>query len=301
MKVFITGGLGYVGSALSKHLIESKIASEVTIYDNCSGSSQSFLINQSLKQIKIIKGDILDSRTLKKSMAGHDAVVHLAEAKDNNQGHFLEQINHWGAAEVGYAIESLGINNLVFLSSTKVYPYVTTDSVITDINNVAPTTAYGSSKLRGEAHFERFINKKNTNAHIVRAASVYGYSPSLSFDSFLNKLIFDANYFNRLELFGSGFQFRTFVHIDNVVSTISNLLLKNNPSAIHNISDINVSIIDIIDSLKEVYPEMEFIFASHHLTLPHIRVNSSESVTPFIVNKKTLTEQIQDIKSHFSF
>ncbi|HTF82456.1 MAG TPA: NAD(P)-dependent oxidoreductase [Cytophagales bacterium] len=300
MKIFITGGAGFVGSALVKNLSENQAVSEITVYDNFSGQSNALLFGQHLRNVKFVKGDILDSRTLKKSMAGHDTVVHLAEVHNLTQPHHLEQVNHWGTAEVCYAIEGLGIKNLVHLSTTEVYPRTTGDETIENSYEASPSDAYGSSKLRGEDHIKRFINKAGYNVHIIRAASIYGYSPSLKFESYLNKIVLDAHYFNRIELFGTGFQYGSFVHIDNVVSAIVGLIQGKASSQIHNLADHSVSVIDLIDVLKEVYPDMEFIFASHHLTLPHMRVKSSTQVSPFAVNTNSLVEQIREIKGNFS-
>jgi UDP-glucose 4-epimerase len=300
MKIFITGGAGYVGAALVKHLSDNKLAAEITVYDNFSQNNIAALVGNKLAHVKYVKADILDSRTLKKAMAGHDAVVHLAEAKDLTQAHQLEQVNHWGTAEVCYAVETLGIKNLVFLSSTKVYPYTSADGFVENTDGTVHNDAYSSSKLRGEEHVARFMGKKDFNAHVLRASSMYGFSPSLKFDSYLNKLMLDVHFFNRIQLFGTGFQQRSFVDIDNVVSVITALLQRKVASGIHNISEKTASPIDLIDSLKEVYPEMEFIFTSHHLTLPHIRVQSSESIKAFMNKNVELVETIKEMKEKFS-
>jgi UDP-glucose 4-epimerase len=300
MKIFITGGAGFIGSALVKSLSDNNLAEEITVYDNFHDHNFGLLLGQKLKNVKFVKGDILDSRTLKKSMAGHDAVVHLAESKNLDHPHTLEQVNHWGTAELCYAIEALGIKNFVSLSTTKVYPYTSGEEVIENTFEANPADAYGSSKLRGEEHVKRFIGKADHNVHIVRASSVYGGSPSLKFDSFLNKLVLDVHYFNRIQLFGTGFQQRSFVHIDNVVTSIQGLLTQKVASQIHNLSDHVVSLIDLIDVLKELYPDMEFIFTSHHLTIPHIRVKTSQAIDHFCSNKHELVDNLKGIKGHFS-
>lgn len=299
MKIFITGGAGYVGSALVKKLSDADMASAITVYDNFSGGNSLFF-HQKLKNVTFIKGDILDNRTLKKSMAGHDVVIHLAEAKNTNHPHYLEQVNHWGTAEVCYAIEALGIKNIIHLSTTKVYPYTSGDETIVDSFTENPADAYGSSKLRGEEHIKRFITKPDFSTHIVRSASIYGYSPSLKLDSFLNKIVADAHYFNRIQLFGTGFQQRSFVHIDHVVDAIIGLMTQKVPSQIHNLSEHIASPIDLIDVLKELYPEMEFIFTSHHLTVPHIRVKTSSQLLPLLTNNKGILEHLQSLKEQFS-
>jgi len=62
------------------------------------------------KKVRFIKGDILDSRQLRKALAGIDVVYHLAAKVTtpyaNADSHFFEQVNHWGTAELVQAVKA---------------------------------------------------------------------------------------------------------------------------------------------------------------------------------------------------
>ena len=76
MKVFITGGAGFIGTHLCKKILTQN--HDVTVYDNFSNSSQENFISTIKNKVIIISGDILDHSKLVSSMKNHDVVIHLA-------------------------------------------------------------------------------------------------------------------------------------------------------------------------------------------------------------------------------
>ena len=71
-KIFITGGAGYVGSELTKHLLNKGY--QVTVYDLLIYGNT--LENNN--NLNLVKGDIRDQDLLKQHLKGHDALIHLA-------------------------------------------------------------------------------------------------------------------------------------------------------------------------------------------------------------------------------
>ena len=72
-KIIIIGGAGYVGVMLTKELLDQNY--DVTIFDLFIYGTNVLIDHPNLK---VIKGDIRDSKLLEKSIPGHDAVIHLA-------------------------------------------------------------------------------------------------------------------------------------------------------------------------------------------------------------------------------
>jgi UDP-glucose 4-epimerase len=75
-KVVITGGAGFIGANLGRHLTESGAAASVVAYDNLSSGLATNL--DDLAGVELVEGDILDLASLTGALAGADAVVHLA-------------------------------------------------------------------------------------------------------------------------------------------------------------------------------------------------------------------------------
>ena len=81
MKVFITGGSGFIGSNLADSLLAN--GDEVTVFDNFTTGHKGFLSPvEGNARLKILEGDLLDESALKASIDRHDAVVHLAANAD---------------------------------------------------------------------------------------------------------------------------------------------------------------------------------------------------------------------------
>ena len=76
MRVFVTGGAGFIGSNLVGKLLDS--GWHVTAYDNLFLGRREFIEKHlSNPGFRFIEADLLDIETLKKSIAGHDIVFHL--------------------------------------------------------------------------------------------------------------------------------------------------------------------------------------------------------------------------------
>ena len=74
-KIFITGGAGFIGSTLVGKLIEDN---EITVFDNLDRDSLSHQKFANHKNLRFIKGDILDFEKLKDSVKGAQIVIHAA-------------------------------------------------------------------------------------------------------------------------------------------------------------------------------------------------------------------------------
>jgi UDP-glucose 4-epimerase len=306
MKVLITGGAGYIGTELTSLLINRPDVEQVIVYDNLSRPNNNFFLGLRLKnshKISFIKGELLDSRALKKVLKGVDVVYHLAAKVTtpfaNADTHSYEQVNHWGTAELVYAVEESDVKRFIYTSSTGVYG--SSNIPAHEDKPPDPKTFYAVSKLRGEDHVKRLIGKIDT--YIMRCGNVYGYSKSMRFDAVINKFIFEANFNKRITIQGDGKQSRTFIHIEMLAKALNNLLNADLPSDLYNIVDKNLTVLDILDALKELVPELEFIFINQHMRLHELNVKVNPLITDTldIRNNRTLKEELTEFLSKFSF
>jgi UDP-glucose 4-epimerase len=304
MNILITGGAGYIGTELARHLVSLPQIENIVIYDNLSKGNYNLFLGNRLEtnKIKFVMGDLLDSRKLKKSLLGIDTVFHLAAKVttpfDNTDSHFYEQVNHWGTAELIYAIEESKVSQLVYVSSVSVYG--SSSDMLTEESTPNPETFYGISKLRAETHVKRLFNKINTL--IIRGGNVYGYSPSMRFDAVINRFMFDANFNNRISINGNGKQHRSFIHIDKLVAGLAQVILQEVPSAIYNLTDKNIQVLDLIDVFKEIFPSLEFLFINQHLTLKEVRIEAESKIRQYVsLPESSLKQELINFKEKFAF
>lgn len=307
MKVLVTGGAGYIGTELVNQLVVRNDVSQVIVYDNLSRSNYNLFLGKSLgdhaAKVKFVQGELLDSRNLKKHLKGVEVVYHLAAKVTtpfaNTDPHFYEQVNHWGTAELIYALEDSDVKKLIFTSSTGVYG--SANEPVDEKTVPNPKTFYGISKLRGEEHVSRLADKVDT--YILRCGNVYGYSKSMRFDAVINKFVFEANFNKQIAIHGDGKQHRSFIHISHVSTALSKLIDGNASPGLYNLVDRDLQVLDIVDVLKELIPELEFIFINQHLKLRELIVKPNHDFNALlgVENGQTFAEEMHDFRSKFSF
>jgi UDP-glucose 4-epimerase len=306
MNVLVTGGAGYIGTELVSLLIANPAVDQVVVYDNLSRHNYNMFLGLRLQKhtkIKFVKGELLDSRALKKVLKGIDVVYHLAARVttpfSNADAHAYEQVNHWGTAELVYAVEESDVKRFIYTSSTGVYG--SSKIPAHEDTPPVPQSFYATSKLRGEEHVRRLIPKIDT--FIMRCGNVYGYSKSMRFDAVINKFVFEANFNKLVTIQGDGKQSRTFIHIEMLSRALHNLLIADLPGDVYNVVDKNLKVIDILDVLKELIPSLEFIFINQHLSLHelNVKVNPLVNDTLGIHNQRSLKEELSEFLTKFSF
>ncbi|HIA35184.1 MAG TPA: SDR family oxidoreductase [Flavobacteriales bacterium] len=306
MKVVITGGAGYVGTELIRMLSHDNTISEIVIYDNLSRKNYNLFLSEKMigGHISFVYGDILDSRKLKETIANADVVYHLAAKVStpfaNEDPHLFEQVNHWGTAELSYALEESRVKTLIYLSSISVYG--ARQEQVNEDTIPNPKTYYGISKLNGEKMISRLGDKINT--YILRCGNVYGYSKSMRFDAVVNKFMFEAHFNKKISIQGSGKQQRAFIHIARVSTVLAGIIhYEGIKSGTYNLVDRNLSVIELANTIKSLYPDLEMIFVQQDLSLKNVIVDTETKLsTDCLSSTKTkLLEDLQAFKSHFSF
>jgi nucleoside-diphosphate-sugar epimerase len=187
MKVLLTGGSGNLGQTLVPMLLEkgdTPVILDVRAPPNFK------------KGAVFIQGSILDRPKLTEIFRGCDCVVHIAawhgihETRGEKNSYDFFDLNVRGTFEVFEAAVSLGINKIIFISTTSVY---------------RPDTRYGSSKILAELIAEDYRKNRNINVITLRPR---GFIP------FWDRGVY-ANYSDWARWFWKGA-----VHIDDVASAV---------------------------------------------------------------------------------
>jgi nucleoside-diphosphate-sugar epimerase len=228
-RILVTGGSGFIGSALVKALVRNGETVRV-LDDNSRGSPRR--LREVERDIEFVSGDIRDPAAVDAAMRGIDEVHHLAfvngTATFYSAPDLVLDVGVKGIVNVIDACRRHGVGRLVLASSSEVYqspPQVPTDEsaplVVPDPLN--PRLSYGAGKIisemmvinHGRKHFERAL--------IFRPHNVYG--PDMGFDHVIPQFAVrlkraigkHSDGAVPFPIQGSGAETRSFCHVDDLV------------------------------------------------------------------------------------
>ena len=241
-KILVTGGSGFIGSAIVKYLVQK--GHKVIVFDNNSRGKIERLIKVK-KKIKFIKGDIRNKKKLLSISDTVDTVIHLAYV--NGTEYFYKKpfeildIAVNGLINILEFCKKKKVKKFYLASSSEVYQNpskIPTDEKemlkIPNINN--PRYSYGGGKIISELYGLYFAKKYLKKFIIFRPHNVYGKDMGNEhvIPQFINRFKKLSN--NKIfKIHGTGNEVRSFIHIDDFISGFDKIFKKGKNQEIYNI------------------------------------------------------------------
>ncbi len=221
--VLVTGGAGYVGSALVPRLLDEGYRVKVLdLYLYGESVLESVRGHHNLEEVR---GDIRDHRLVEQIIPGCDVMIHLA-CISNDPSFELNpslgrSINYDAFSGLVDRACELGVKRFIYASSSSVYGVKKEENVTEDLP-LTPLTDYSKYKALCE---EILLKKQRAGFEVVviRPATVCGYSPRLRLDLTVNILTNHAVNNRRITVFG-GQQKRPNIHIQDMVEVYTQCL-----------------------------------------------------------------------------
>lgn len=208
MKILITGGAGFVGTALIPQLLKEN--HQVRVFDNLMYGGNQLLSFIGQKNFEFQKGDIRDLEAVRKSVEDQDIIIHLAAIVGypacRKNPELAKQVNINGAKNL---ISAVSENQLIIYASTG-SNYGAVDDVCDEKAPLNPLSLYGQTKTLAESIL---LERKNTIAY--RFATGFGVSPRMRLDLLINEFTYKALTEGYLVVYEKDFK-RTFIHVKDM-------------------------------------------------------------------------------------
>lgn len=257
--VLITGGAGYIGSVLSKQLLDR--GCRVTVLDNFLYRQNSLLDCCTDERFQVVRGDCRDERLITDLLRKADVIIPLAALV----GAPLCDRDRIGA----YTVNFEAVQLLCKLSSTQqriILPVTNSGYGIgrpgvpcTEDSPLRPITLYGETKVKAE----RAVLDRG-NAITLRLATVFGASPRMRMDLLVNDFVWRAVQDRAVVVF-EGHCKRNFIHVRDVVRAflyaIEHFEQMKDQSFNVGLDDANLSKLELCQAIQRIIPQFVFFEA----------------------------------------
>ena len=242
MKLFVTGGAGFIGSNFVRMALRGELVgledAEITVFDalTYSGTLTNLEAVKDSPRYSFIQGDIRDEDAVGSALPGHDAIIHFAaeshvDRSVHNSRIFVET-NVVGTQTLLDQALSQGIPRFVHISTDEVYGSI--DSGSWDENEpLLPNSPYSASKAASDLLVRSYFVTHGLNASITRCSNNYGphHFPEKVIPLFVTNLL-DGH---TVPLYGDGQNVRDWLHVDDHCRGIALVLHKGQAGEIYNI------------------------------------------------------------------
>lgn len=250
-KVLVTGGAGFIGSALVKALVKS--GNEVVVLDNLLRGNK--LDKAILSVIEFIEGDVRDIEVVKKAVSGVDIIYHFAAilgvdvvADEPMETMETETI---GMQNIVTSAISAGVSKIVYASTSGVYGHSAISKSVTEDIKLDPRTSYAISKRFNEIYLAAVYEEKGLSSVSVRFFNVYGKKQDRRM--VIPRFFEQALSGEAITVYGNGQQTRDFTFIDDTVVACLELADKVDGCEIVNIArGKEYSILELAEKIKEI-------------------------------------------------
>jgi UDP-glucose 4-epimerase len=218
----VTGGAGFIGSELTAQLAAA--GRRVVVLDNLSVGRRENLDGLPADRVRLVVGDIRDREVLASLLPEISIVFHLACV---NLRHALvaprdaHDVNATATLDLLIAAREAGVSRFVHVSSSEVYGSACAETMSED-HPTRPTTAYGASKLAGEAYARAFCETYAFPVVVVRPFNSFGPRSHHEGTSgeVIPRFLVRALAGQPLTIFGDGGQTRDFTFVDDTARGI---------------------------------------------------------------------------------
>ncbi len=244
MKLFVTGGAGFIGSNFICHALGSSRNCSIVNYDKLTYAANLANLRTIAEdpRYRFIKGDICDAGAVETAMRGCDAVVHFAAESHVDRSIYepapVIETNVTGTFVLLQVARRIGIERFVHISTDEVYGDLSPGMFANEKSPLQPSSPYSASKAAADLLVLSFVRTYGLPALVTRSSNNYG--PHQFPEKFLPLMITNALVDKPLPIYGDGMQQRDWLHVDDNCSGVLAALERGRTGEVYNIGGIDV-------------------------------------------------------------
>ncbi len=244
MRIFVTGGAGFIGSNFIRYVLQARNDHAIVNYDKLTyaGNLSNLHSIAHHSAYDFVKGDICDAVTAEAAMRGCDAVVHFAAESHVDRSIYepapVIQTNVTGTITLLEVARRLAISRFVHISTDEVYGDIAPGAHASEDSPLQPSSPYSASKAASDLLVRSYVRTYNLPALITRSSNNYG--PYQFPEKFLPLMITNALHNKPLPIYGDGKQQRDWLHVEDNCRGILAVLERGSIGEVYNIGGSHV-------------------------------------------------------------
>jgi dTDP-glucose 4,6-dehydratase len=244
MRIFVTGGAGFIGSNFIRHVLGLKKGYQIVNFDKLTYAGNLANLDSVAQNpdYSFVRGDICDAGAVEAAMKGCNAVVHFAAESHVDRSIYepapVIQTNVTGTFIVLQVSRAQAIERFVHISTDEVYGDMAPGAFATEDSKLQPSSPYSASKAGSDLLVLSYVRTYGFPGIITRSSNNYG--PFQFPEKFLPLMITNALDSKPLPIYGDGKQQRDWLHVEDNCRGVLAVLEKGRVGEVYNIGGLDV-------------------------------------------------------------
>jgi dTDP-glucose 4,6-dehydratase len=234
VRVLVTGGCGFIGSAYVRTVLEDRPADELVVLDKLTYAGR----RENLEglPVELVVGAIEDPKLVRAAMEGCDAVVNFAAESHVDRSiadqEAFARTHVIGTGMLLDAVRELRVPRCVQVSTDEVYGSIASGS-FTESSPLDPSSPYSATKAGGDLLVSAHAHTYGVEAVICRGSNNYG--PRQHPEKLIPLCVLNALHGDRVPVYGDGRQVRNWLYVDDFARAVDLVLMRGRPGEAYNV------------------------------------------------------------------